>query len=154
MQTIAIGCDENGLELKAAIVSYLETNGCKVDDFGTTPGAVEDYPDVAERVSRRVAAGDYDRAILICGTGLGMAIAANKVHGVRAASVTDPFSAERARKSNNAQVLCLGAQVIGAPVAEILVQHWLDSEFAGGRSTRKVDKLIDLDDRARGVAAS
>ena len=154
MTAIAIGCDENGVELKDAIIVHLERRGYRVDDFGTRAGVSDDYPDVAERVSLKVAEGEYDRAILICGTGLGMAIAANKVRGVRAASVTDPYSAERARKSNNAQVLCLGAQVIGLSLAELLVDHWLDSEFTGGRSTRKVDKLIDLDCRARGSATS
>jgi ribose 5-phosphate isomerase B len=151
MTSIAIGADENGLGLKATLIEHLRARGEEVEDYGTEPAEAEDYPDVAERVARAVAAGRHDRAILICGTGIGMAIAANKVHGVRAASVTDPYSAERARKSNDAQILCLGAQIVGGSLAEVLLDHWLESEFAGGRSARKVDKLVDLDDRERAV---
>jgi ribose 5-phosphate isomerase B len=113
-----------------------------------------DYPEVGEPVARAVAAGDVDRAVLVCGTGLGMAIVANKVHGVRAAAVSDPYSAERAIKSNDARVLCLGAQVVGQNVAPLLVDHWLDGEFAGGGSGRKVAKIEDLDRRERGPAGS
>ena len=96
-------------------------------------------------VAREVAASHFDRAILVCGTGIGMAITANKVPGVRAASVADPYSAERARKSNNAQVLCLGARVVAPEVADLLVDHWLASEFQGGDSARKVSKIDALD---------
>ncbi len=152
MTVIALGCDDNGLDLKNAIARHLVDRGFEVRDFGTRAGESEDYPDVAERGAREIAAGRQSRAILICGTGIGMAIAANKVHGVRAAAVMDPYSAERARKSNDAQVLCLGAQVVGIAVAEQRVDHWLAAEFAGGRSTRKVDKLVDLDDRERSAS--
>ena len=116
-------------------------------------GAEEDvdYPEVAEPVARAVAAGDVDRAVLVCGTGLGMAITANKVHGVRAAPVTDPYSAERAIKSNDARVLCLGSLVVGREVAKLLVDHWVDGEFAGGNSARKVAKIEALDQRERGT---
>ena len=109
-----------------------------------------DYPDIGEPVARAVADGDVERAVLVCGTGLGMAIVANKVRGVRAAPVTDPYSAERAIKSNNAKVLCLGGLVVGKNVAPLLVDHWLNGEFAGGNSGRKVAKIEDLDERERG----
>ena len=142
---IAIGADHLGYPLKETVKSHLEALGHEVTDFGVHDTAPMDYPDVAATVARTVAAGDFERAILVCGTGIGMAIAANKVRGVRAANVSDPFSAERARKSNDAQILCLGSRVVGPAVADILVDHWLGSEFQGGDSTRKVAKINALD---------
>ena len=150
---IAVGADANGFTLKEAVKAHLAAAGHDVEDFGVHGAENVDYPDVAVAVASAVAADRYERAVLVCGTGLGMAIVANKVPGVRAASVTDPYSAERARASNDAQVLCLGAQVTGASVALILVDHWLRAEFAGGRSTPKVDKIRALDaDRLGGAA--
>ena len=131
---------------------HLVIRGHEVVDFGVQAGEDVDYPDVGEPVARAVAAGEVERAVLVCGTGLGMAIVANKVHGVRAAPVTDPYSAERAIKSNNAKVLCLGSLVVGKNVAPLLVDHWLEGEFAGGGSGRKVAKIEDLDQRERGDA--
>lgn len=142
MTPIAIGSDEMGFELKRLLAAHLEEKGLTVRDFGTTSAEEsEDYPDVAERVATAVAAGEYDRAILVCGTGIGMAITANKVPGVRAAQAADTYSAERARKSNDAQVLTLGALTVAREVAKDIVDHWLDSEFAGGRSAPKVAKI-------------
>jgi ribose 5-phosphate isomerase B len=146
---IAVGADANAVELKDLVRDHLTKQGHEVIDYGLQPGEDVDYPDIAEPVARAVAAGEVDRAVLCCGTGLGMAIVANKVHGVRAAPVTDPYSAERAIKSNDARVLCLGSQVVGRSVAPLLVDHWLGGEFAGGRSTRKVEKIKQLDDRER-----
>lgn len=142
---IGVGADTNGLVMKEAVRVHLIELGHDVRDFGVKRGDDVDYPDVAEPVARAVAGGELDRAILVCGTGLGMAIVANKVVGVRAASVTDPYSAERAIKSNDARVLCLGGKVIGVDVALLLVDHWLDGEFAGGASARKVAKIEALD---------
>lgn len=142
---IAIGSDNIGYALKEEIEAYITHHGIKVVDFGCHDPSPVDYPDVAADVAHAVAAGRYERAILVCGTGIGMAIAANKIPGVRAASVTDPYSAERARKSNNAQVLCLGSRVVGVELAKMLVDHWLASEFAGGSSARKVAKIDALD---------
>ena len=147
---IAIGADVNGYELKESVKAHLQEAGHEVVDFGVESDQDVDYPDVGEPVARAVASGEVERAVLICGTGLGMAIVANKVHGVRAASVSDPYSAERAIKSNNAQVLCLGGLVIGRNVAPLLVDHWLEGEFAGGNSGRKVAKIDALDERERG----
>jgi ribose 5-phosphate isomerase B len=147
---IAIGADGNGYALKEVVGRYLRERGFDVQDFGVDAEADRDYPDVAEPVARAVAAGEVDRAVLVCGTGLGMAIAANKVRGVRAAPVTDPYSAERAIRSNDARVLCLGALVVGSEVAKLLVDHWLSGEFAGGNSGRKVAKIDALDERERG----
>jgi ribose 5-phosphate isomerase B len=148
---IAVGADANGLPLKEVVQRHLVDLGHDVVDFGVEGGQEPDYPDVAEPVARAVASGDVERAVLVCGTGLGMAIVANKVRGVRAAPVSDPYSAERAIRSNDARVLCLGAQVVGPSVAPILVDHWLSAEFAGGRSSSKVAKIEDLDRREGGA---
>jgi len=142
---IAIGADHLGFPLKEAVKEHLEELGHEAVDYGVHVTNPVDYPDVAIEVARAVAAGTYDRAILVCGTGIGMAITANKVPGVRAASVADPYSAERARKSNDAQVLCLGARVVAPHVAAIIVDHWLEAEFEGGQSARKVAKIAALD---------
>jgi ribose 5-phosphate isomerase B len=148
-QPILIGADEAGLDLLQIIATDLAERGEQVelvrpDDIG--PEAV-DYPDVAERVAVAIRDGRNQRAILICGTGIGMAIAANKVAGVRAALAHDVYSAERARKSNNAQILTLGARVIGPESAKTVVHAWLESEFAGGASSRKVEKIDELERR-------
>jgi ribose 5-phosphate isomerase B len=140
---IAIGSDEAGFELKATILELLHAKGLEAKDFGCYSPDPVDYPDVAYELARAVARGEHDRGILICGTGIGMAIAANKVPGVRAAQVHDPFSAERARKSNDAQIMTMGARVIGPELAKSLVDTWLASEFAGGGSARKVAKIMD-----------
>lgn len=142
---IAIGSDHIGYPLKEAITAYLRTLGHEVVDRGAHNASPIDYPDVAVIVAREVAAGDVERAILVCGTGIGMAIAANKVPGVRAASVSDPYSAERAIKSNNAKVLCLGSRVVSPEVGKILVDHWLEAAFQGGDSARKVAKIDALE---------
>lgn len=144
---IAVGADHNGYRLKEAVKARLVGLGHEVSDFGCSSEDVVDYPDVAADVSRAVVSGEVERAVLVCGTGIGMAIAANKIHGVRAASVMDPYSAERAMASNNAQVLCFGAKVISAEVANLLLDHWLDATFQGGDSGRKVGKIDALDDQ-------
>jgi ribose 5-phosphate isomerase B len=147
MALIAVGADDAGAPLKERLASYLRQRGYQVKDFGNGDG--RDYPDVAAEVAEAVARGEHDRAVLVCGTGLGMAITANKVPGVRAATAHDPYSAERARKSNNAQVLTMGARVIAPEAAEKVLDHWLASEFEGGRSAAKVDKLDQVDARYR-----
>lgn len=147
MATIGIGCDEAALELKEVLVEFLEDRGHVVKDFGCHSKDPVDYPDVAVEVAGAVAAGEHERAILCCGTGLGMSIVANKVPGVRAAQCHDVYSAERARKSNNAQVLTMGARVVGPELAKTVVQAWLDSEFEGGRSAPKVAKIEEIDRR-------
>jgi ribose 5-phosphate isomerase B len=144
---IGIGADINGYELKEVVKAHLIALGHDVVDFGVESDQDVDYPEVAEPVARAVARGEVERAVLVCGTGLGMAIVANKVRGVRAAPVTDPYSAERAIRSNDARVLCLGGLVTGRNVAPLLVDHWLSGDFAGGHSGRKVAKIEDLDRR-------
>jgi ribose 5-phosphate isomerase B len=146
---VAIGSDEAGFRLKGLIVGVLEEEGLEVADFGCHSEDPVDYPDVAFEVANAVARGEHDRGILICGTGIGMSISANKVPGVRAAQAHDPYSAERARMSNDAQILALGARVIGPELAKSIVRTWLHAEFAGGGSTRKVAKIKAVDEAAR-----
>jgi ribose 5-phosphate isomerase B len=146
---VLLGADDAGLDLLDIIARELVDLGVPVEVVRPTdigPDEV-DYPDVAERVALAIQGGRSDRGILICGTGIGMAISANKVPGVRAAQAHDVYSAERARKSNNAQILTLGARVIGPEAAKTVVHAWLASEFAGGASTRKVDKIDELERR-------
>jgi ribose 5-phosphate isomerase B len=145
---IAVGADEAGAPLKEHLVEYLEQHGYAVEDYGN--GTEQDYPDVAAHVAEAVSKGEHDRALLVCGTGLGMAITANKIPGVRAATAHDAYSAERARKSNDAQVLTMGARVIAPQAAEKVLDHWLESEFEGGGSAPKVEKMEEIDARFRG----
>ncbi len=147
MAAIAIGADDAGAPLKERLAYYLHQKGWEVKDYGN--GSEQDYPDVAAEVAEAVARGEHDRALLVCGTGLGMAITANKVPGVRAVTAHDAYSAERARKSNDAQVLTMGARVIAPEAAEMVLDHWLASEFEGGRSAPKVDKMKAVDARYR-----
>lgn len=142
---IAIGCDEAAYSLKVIIMEHLKGKGIEVDDFGAAKGEVILYPDVAYKVADQVAAGKYERAILLCGTGIGMSICANKVPGVRAAVCHDPFSAERSRKSNDAQIMCLGERVVGPELAKCLVDIWLGCDFAGGGSAPKVKRIGELE---------
>ena len=131
---IAIGCDEAAYALKIVLKDHLEKLGYEAKDFGAEKGEVVLYPDVAAKVAKAVAAGEFERAVLTCGTGIGMAITANKIPGVRAAVCHDPFSAERARKSNNAQI------------AKSLLNTWLESEFSGGGSAPKVQRICDYEE--------
>ena len=143
---IAIGCDEAAYQMKVVIKKHLEGKpNIEVKDFGAESGETVLYPDVALAVAQAVASGEYERGILVCGTGIGMSITANKVPGIRAAVCHDPFSTERARKSNNAQIMCMGERVIGLELAKYLVDIWLGCDFSGGGSIPKVDRINDID---------
>ncbi len=142
---LVLAADHLGLPLKDAVKAHLEGKGVLVDDLGVNAADPVDYPDVGRELAERIAAGDYDRGILVCGTGAGMAIVANKVPGVRAVCVTDPYTAERAIASNNAQVITMGAQITGPSVATMLVDIWLANEFNAERSGKKVAKIDALD---------
>ena len=146
---LIIGSDHLGYPLKETLRAHLAEEGYECDDLGTYDSQPVDYPDVAAALAQDVADGKHDRGILICGTGIGMAIVANKIPGIRAAQVQDIYSAERAAKSNDAQIITLGALVTGPEVAKKLVDAYLASEFAGGGSTRKVEKIKALDERYR-----
>ncbi len=145
-KAIVVGADHNGLPLKNAVRDYLRGLGYTVVDLGVESEAPVDYPDVGALLAEQIRDGAYERGILVCGTGAGMAIVANKVPGVRAVCVADPYTAERAVASNNAQVITFGSQITGAAVAEKLVDIWLGSEYHGGRSAPKVDKINRMDD--------
>ncbi|MCL2864124.1 MAG: ribose 5-phosphate isomerase B [Lachnospiraceae bacterium] len=144
---LAIGCDEAAYALKVELKKHLEMvhPGIEVIDFGADEGEVVLYPDIGYKVADAVAQGECERAILVCGTGIGMAICANKVPGVRAAVCHDPFSTERSRKSNDAQVMCLGERVIGVELAKYLVDIWLKCDFSGGNSIPKVERIQELE---------
>lgn len=144
---IAIGCDEAGCGLKHIIIDLLQKEGIEVSDEGCRDDEVVLYPNIAERVANIVADGEADRGILICGTGIGMAMAANKVKGIRAAVCHDPFSTERSRKSNDAQIMCMGARVIGPELAKMLVKLWLTCDFAGGGSAPKVEAIKQMEEK-------
>jgi ribose 5-phosphate isomerase B len=147
---LVIAADHLGLPLKDAIRAHLEEKGVSVEDLGVNSADPVDYPDVGKTLAERIAAGDYERGILVCGTGAGMAIVANKVPGVRAVCVTDPYTAERAIASNNAQVITMGAQITGPSVAKMLVDIWLANDFQAERSGKKVAKIDALDAGKRG----
>ncbi|HHJ06499.1 MAG TPA: ribose 5-phosphate isomerase B [Anaerolineae bacterium] len=146
---IAIGCDSAAVSLKLVLKEYLHTqeNIDLVDVGVESENDTELYPNVAERVALEVAKGNCQRGIILCGTGLGMAITANKVPGIRAATCHDVYSAERARKSNNAQIITMGARVIGPESAKTVLKAWLKSEFAGGRSAPKVQRIIEIEQK-------
>lgn len=142
---LAIGCDEAAYALKVEIMKHLDEISVEYKDFGADKGEIVLYPDVAKTVAEAVAAGEFERGILVCGTGIGMAITANKVPGIRAAVCHDPFSTERSRKSNNAQIMCMGERVIGVELAKYLVDIWLKCDFAGGGSTPKVERVMEVE---------
>jgi ribose 5-phosphate isomerase B len=145
LMKIAIGCDEAALELKNVLKEYLISKNIEVEDYGVYDNAPSLYPDIAVKVATSIIDGINERGILLCGTGLGMAITANKVPGIRAATCHDPYSAERSRKSNDAQIITMGARIIAPELAKILVDIWLASEFAGGPSKEKVDKIMEYE---------
>ena len=144
---IAIGADHGGYELKQHIAEFLIAQGYETNDLGTHSLESVDYPDFAELVARAVARGEAERGIVICGTGIGVSMSANKVRGIRAALCTDCYMARMAREHNDAQVLCLGARVLGVGSAMEIVQVFLSSEFQGGRHARRVGKINALDDK-------
>jgi ribose 5-phosphate isomerase B len=143
--SIAIGCDEAAFHLKEIIKEYIKSMGMEVEDYGVYSTDPVLYPDIAVKVAKAIANGKHERGILLCGTGIGMAITANKVPGIRAAVCHDPYSAERARKSNNAQIMTMGARVIGEELAKLLVSTWLESEFQGGGSAKKVERIMEYE---------
>jgi len=146
---IAVASDHFGMPLKNIVRDYLRDLGYQVDDMGVNSDDPVDYPDVGAAVAETVSQGEYDRAVLVCGTGAGMAIVANKVPGVRAVHVNEPYTAERARASNNAQIITMGSQTMGPAVAKKLIDIWLESEFQAGRSGPKVAKIDQLDEKYR-----
>lgn len=144
---IGIGNDHSALELKAEIIDFLKEKGHEVVDYGTNSPESCDYPIYGETVARAVAAGEVEKGILICGTGLGISLAANKVEGIRAVVCSEPFTAKMSRAHNDCNVLAFGARVVGAELAKMIVDTWLNTEFEGGRHQRRVDLIMDIERR-------
>jgi len=142
---LAIGSDHAGFLLKSELVDYLQSISIKVEDFGVYSAESADYPDFASRVAKAVQSSEFELGILICGTGIGMAIVANKHRGIRAALCADSYSARLAREHNNANILTLGARVIGSGLAEEIVSVFINSSFVGDRHERRVKKIEALD---------
>lgn len=153
---IVLGADEAAFELKEKIKDHLQKeygSDAEILDFGIYDTNPVDYPEIAEKVALAISNGEADRGILMCGTGIGMAITANKVPGIRAAQVHDHYSAERASKSNNAQIIAIGARVVGVELAKSIADAWLHSEFNGGPSENKIRKITDVEQRYAARAA-
>ncbi len=142
---IAIGCDHRGLDVKKFILKLVSGLGHEVKDFGCYTSDPVDYPDIAKEVAEAVARGKFARGILICNTGLGMSMAANKIRGIRAALCCDVFMACRARQHNDANILCLGTE-LGTELVTDIVEAYLSTEFEGGRHLRRVNKIGALED--------
>lgn len=138
---IAIGADHAGFELKEHIKLYLTGMGHQIEDYGTNSASSCDYPDLARPVAEAVSHGKSERGVLICGAGIGMSMAANKVKFVRAALCSEPYSARMSRMHNDANVLCMGARMIGVEMAEQILKEFLNTEFEGGRHQRRIDKI-------------
>jgi ribose 5-phosphate isomerase B len=142
---IAIGSDHAGYRLKEHLISFLNTAKIALKDFGVQSEESSDYPDIAANVSKAVQSGEFTCGILICGTGIGMSIVANKYKGIRAALCAEPFSARFAREHNNANIITLGSRVTGPGLAEAIVEAYLAAEFEGGRHNRRLDKIVCIE---------
>ncbi len=146
---LAIGCDHGGFLLKQELIAHLEKTGTAYKDFGCYDENSVDYPDIARVVGKAVVSGECEKGVLICGTGIGISIAANKIKGVRAALCGDYFSAKYTRLHNDANIICFGGRVIGAGLACELLDVFLNTEFEGGRHQRRVDKITALELESR-----
>jgi len=140
---IAIGADHGGFELKEKIALMLKSQGYEIEDFGTFNSDSCDYPPIAKKVAKEVASGNFARGILICGTGIGMSITANKIKGIRASLCHDKFSAQMSRAHNDANVLCMGQRVIKEDLALEILNIWLNTDFEGGRHKKRIDIIED-----------
>ncbi len=138
---IALGCDHGGFDLKQKVIDYLKARDIEYEDFGIYIKEASDYPEIAKKVSAEIAKGKYDKGILICGTGIGMSIVANKFKGIRAALCGDTYSARVSRAHNNANILCIGARVVGEYLALDIVDTWLKTGFEGGRHKKRIDMI-------------
>ena len=148
---IVVGCDEAALSLKNNLKKYLEEKGNDIVDVGVDTDTPTLYPDIAEALCKKITSGECERGLLLCGTGMGMAITANKIPGIRAAVAHDIFSLERMILSNNCQVLCMGARIIAPESAKLLLDNWLNLEFKDGRSTVKVKRIMEIEQKYRAV---
>ncbi|HIY55266.1 MAG TPA: ribose 5-phosphate isomerase B [Candidatus Dorea merdavium] len=144
---IGIGNDHAAVEMKQEIAEYLKGKGYEVVNYGTDTYESCNYPEYGEKVGRAVASGEVDLGILICGTGVGISLAANKVKGIRAVVCSEPYSAKLSRQHNNTNILAFGARVIGIEMAKMIVDEWLNAEFLGGRHQTRVDMIMDIENR-------
>lgn len=147
MKRIAFGCDHVGFILKAEILAHLQARGVEVVDKGTWSGERTDYPRFASDVAQAVIGGEVDGGILICGTGVGISITANKFPGIRAVVCSEPYSAQLSRAHNNTNVLAFGSRVVGLELAKMIVDCWLDTDFEGGRHQTRVDAIAAIEQR-------
>ena len=144
---VAIGCDHGALELKAVLIAHLEKKGIEIQDFGTYTGDSCDYPDFAAPAARAVASGACDKGIVLCTTGIGVSITANKIDGIRCALLSDVWSAKMTRLHNDANMMAIGAGVVGTNLAFEIIDTWLGTEFSGdARHQRRIDKMMTLED--------
>jgi ribose 5-phosphate isomerase B len=146
---VAIASDHGGLNIREEIKDLLNELGIEFDDFGCECDTSVDYPDYAQPVAEKVANGEYNRGILVCGTGIGMSISANKVKGIRCALVHDMFSAKATREHNNSNVLAMGERVIGPGLAREIAKVWLETEYEGGRHDRRIGKITEYEEKNR-----
>ncbi len=144
---IGIGNDHAAVEMKNEVTAYLKEEGYEVVNYGTDTHDSCNYPDYGEKVGRAVAGGEVDLGILICGTGVGISLAANKVKGVRAVVCSEPYSAKLSRQHNNTNVLAFGARVIGIEMAKMIIDEWLNAEFMGGRHQTRVDMIMAIEEK-------
>lgn len=145
MKKLAIGSDHVGLDMKLEIKKYLEERGYVISDVGTYTHERTDYPIFGEKVARLVVSGAVDGGILICGTGVGISLAANKVNGIRACVCSEPYSAKLSKQHNNSNIIAFGARVIGIETAKMIVDEWLNTEFEGGRHQRRIDMIAEIE---------
>lgn len=151
--SVAVGCDEAAYELKEIVKKYVQELGYEVEDLGTVKDEQALYPNIALAVANSIVEGSSRLGVLMCGTGIGVSITANKVPGIRAAQAHDTYSAERARKSNDAQIVCMGARVVGPELAKSIVKSFLESEFAGGGSAAKVERIKAIEQELRSASS-
>ena len=146
---IGIGNDHSAVEMKREVMKFLQDLGYEVINYGTDSTESCDYPVYGEKVGQAVASKEVDLGILICGTGVGISLAANKVKGIRAVVCSEPYSARLSRQHNNTNILALGARVVGIELAKMIIEGWLNAEFEGGRHQRRVDMIMDIENKER-----
>lgn len=146
---IGVGNDHSAVEMKREVMKFLQDLGYEVINYGTDSTESCDYPVYGEKVGQAVASKEVDLGILICGTGVGISLAANKVKGIRAVVCSEPYSARLSRQHNNTNILALGARVVGIELAKMIIEEWLNAEFEGGRHQRRVDMIMDIENKER-----
>lgn len=142
---IAIGSDHVGIDMKKEIVNYLSKLGYEVNDFGAYTSERTDYPIYGKKVADEVASGQYDAGVLICGTGIGISISANKVKGIRAAVCSEPYSAKLSKEHNNSNIIAFGSRVVGVDLAKMIVKEWLDAKYEGGRHSNRINMISKIE---------